>query len=62
MAEKNGINFSEDYRKVVKKYWYKSSALEESALLDIYAKQAGLIITKNAIDVTQKRAILKNMS
>jgi len=29
MAEKNGIKISEDFIKVVKKFWYKGSTLEE---------------------------------
>ena len=29
LAEKNELKISEGYRKVVKKYWYRGSALEE---------------------------------
>ena len=60
LAEKNDIK-SEGYRKVVKKYWYKGSALEERCFIRYICKQAGPTIIKNAIDVDQKRAILKNM-
>ena len=33
LAEKNEIKISEGYRKVVKKYWYKGSALEERCFI-----------------------------
>ena len=33
LAEKNEIKISEEYRKVVKKYWYKGSALEERCFI-----------------------------
>ncbi len=33
LAEKNDIKISEGYRKVVKKYWYKGSALEERCFI-----------------------------
>ena len=58
MVEKNDIKISEEFRKVFKKFLYKGSTL---VLLGLSTKQVGLIITKNAIDVAQKMAILKNI-
>ena len=61
IAQKNGIKISKGYRKVVKKFLYKDSAQKRDTLSDIYVRQDGLNILKNASDVTQKRAILKNI-
>ena len=33
LAEKNELKISEGYRKVVKKYWYRGSALEERCFI-----------------------------
>ena len=61
LAEKNDLKISEGYRKVVKKYWYRGSALEERCFIRYICEQAGLTTIKNAIDVAQKRAIQKSM-
>ena len=61
LAEKNDIKISEGYRKVVKKYWYKGSALEERCFIRYICETVGLTIIKNVIDAAQKRAVLKNM-
>ena len=61
LAEKNEIKISEGYRKVVKKYLYKGSVLEERCFIRYICKLAEQTTIKNVIDVAQKRVILKNM-
>ena len=50
-TEKNEIKISEGYIKVVKKYWYKGSALEERCFIRYICETGWINTIKNVIEV-----------
>ena len=55
------LKLVKDTKKWLKNIGIKDQPQKRDALSDIYVKQAGLTIIKNAIDAAKKRAIPKNM-
>ncbi len=60
ISEKYGVKISEGYRKIVKKFWYNGSALEERCFIKYNCETGWITIIKNVINVAQKN-IQKNM-
>ena len=60
ITEKYGVKISEGYRKIVKKFWFKSSALEERCFFKCNCETGWTNNHKNVINVAQKN-IQKNI-